>query len=421
MSDVISELEKREFIDQKTSEDLKKICQKPIKLYIGFDPTASSLHLGNLVGIVAMKWFQKHGHKPIALIGQATARIGDPSGKSQERPFLDEEQINNNSKSIKEQLSSILKNDGQSPEFINNDDWFQKINYINFLRDIGKYFRVNVMLCKECVKTRLESEEGISYTEFSYQIMQAFDFYHLNKNEDVLLQLGGSDQWGNITAGIELTRKLSNKSVYGMTFPLLTRSDGKKFGKSEKGAIFLSDKLLSPYEFYQYLFRLPDADVIKLMKMLTFMDLEEISKYENLMKQDDYIPNTAQKKLAEEVTRFVHGEKGLEIAKKVTLSAKPGAKTKLDGETLKEIAKDMPNCNLSKKELINEKYCAVITKVGLCASKGEATKLVKNNGAYLNNEKVIDVNLTIEDKHFIDGKYLLFGKGKKQKFLVIVK
>lgn len=421
--DVISHLEKRGFIDQMTSQELKERANKPLKAYVGFDPTADSLHLGNLVAIIALCWFQKFGHTPVAIIGGATGRIGDPSGKSVERPFLEEEIIEGNIKSITKFLKKILKS-GESKEepiVLNNNDWYKNFTFIDFLRDVGKYFRVSSMLSRESVKLRLESEEGISFTEFSYQILQGYDFYHLFMNHGVEVQMGGSDQWGNIISGIEFVKKRTSKTLYGITFPLLTRSDGKKFGKSEGGAIWLDEKKLSPYQFYQYLFNVPDADVIKLLKMLTFLDLEDIEDIEKQMQSPSYTPNFAQKRLAEEVTMFVHGKEGLEKALKVTEGAAPGKKTVLDSASLAEIANDMPNIEMNLSDVLDNTYTSVIAKAGLVESKSEAVRLVKNAGAYLNNERIDDPNFVISKDDIIDGKFLLIGKGKKQKVLVKIK
>lgn len=414
---VIDCLEARGFIEVMTSDEIKKLANDPQKLYIGFDPTADSLHLGNLVGIVALAWFQRFGHIPVVLLGGGTGKIGDPSGKSVERQLLDLATLDQNVESITKQIQGCLSG---SAIFLNNDDWLSDFKLTDFLRDVGKHFRLGTMLAKDSVKSRLNSEEGISYTEFTYQILQGYDFYYLNENHDVSIQIGGSDQWGNITAGIDFTRRLSRKSVHGITFPLLTRSDGKKFGKSEEGAVWLSPERTSPYKFYQYLFGTADSDVIKLMRMLTFMDIEEIKQIEKEMQSPDYVPNTAQKRLAQEVTRFVHGEEGVVIAEKVTMSAKPGSDAVLDIESLKEIASDMPNVFLNESEIIGKKYTEVAVKIGLLASKGEGTRLIKNGGAYLNNEKITDIQFALESSHVIGGKYLVFAAGKKKKILVNV-
>ena len=414
MENVIEFLEKRGFVDNVTSSELKKLAEKPVKAYIGFDPTADSLHLGNLVGIVALAWLEKFGHTPVALLGGATGKIGDPSGKSHERPLLTEEVLQKNILGIRKQLERCL----QTPIVLNNDDWLGSFNLIDFLRDVGKHFRVGPMMGKESVRNRFESEEGISFTEFSYQLLQGYDFYYLFEKEGVAVQMGGSDQWGNITAGIEFTRKITGKSNYGLTFPLLTRSDGAKFGKSEQGAIWLDPQKTSPYQFYQYLVRVADSDVVQLLRMLTFIDLEEIEEYDKSITSGSFIPNVAQKRLAEEVTRFVHGEEGLQIALKVTEAAAPGSKATLDPEVLEEIAKDMPNTSMAIRDIIDRKYTDVAAQAGLSTSKGEIVRLIKNGGAYLNNEKVEDQALLIESKHIIGGKYILLAAGKKKKILI---
>lgn len=303
---------------------------------------------------------------------------------------------------------------------MNNNDWLGPVKLIDFLRDTGKYFRMSVMLAKESVKSRLQSEEGMSFTEFSYQALQGYDFCFLNRKYGVSLQVGGSDQWGNITAGIELNRKMQGKNLYGLTWPLLTRSDGKKFGKSEQGAIWLSSEKLSPYHFYQYLFRVPDADVIHLLKVLTFLPLSEIKKIEQEMEEKNYVPNSAQKKLAEEVTRFIHGEEGLTAALKVTKEMTPGeiSANALSANVLKELAKDMPHVCLQRNEVIGVKFIELASKIGLVTSKAEATRLIKNGGAYLNHDRIADPAFFIGEMHLIDGIYLLLSSGKKKRILV---
>lgn len=422
-NNVIECLQKRGFLDQISSSELIERANRPLKVYVGFDPTANSLHLGNLVGINALSWFQRFGHTPVAIIGGATGRIGDPSGKSVERPFLEDKIIEENVYSLSRFLAKILKPRKNDVEAIilNNNDWYKNFHFIDFLRDVGKLFRISSMLAKESVKLRLASEEGLSFTEFSYQILQGYDFFHLFTNYGVELQMGGSDQWGNIVSGIEYTRKRLSKTLYGITFPLITRSDGKKFGKSESGAIWLDESRLSPYQFYQYLFNIPDADVIRLLKMLTFLELDEIEEIEKHMNSSDYVPNFAQTRLAEEVTTFVHGKEGLEKARKVTLGAAPGKEAKLDVKTLKEIARDMPNIELLMSDILNKVFTQVAVKSGLTTSKTEALKLVKNGGAYINNERIADPNRQISEHDLIDNKFLILGKGKKQKILIVVK
>lgn len=416
MGNVIDFLKQRGFVDSIAGDALRQSAERPLKVYIGFDPTADSLHLGNLVGIIALDWMQRFGHIPVALLGGGTGKIGDPSGKSTERPLLSNEQLQKNVAGIRKQFERCLN----SPVILNNDDWLSSYGLIDFLRDVGKYFRVGPMLGKESVRSRIQSEEGMSFTEFSYQVLQGYDFYYLSNKEDVILQMGGSDQWGNITAGIELSRKLSGKPLFGLTYPLLTRSDGTKFGKSEAGAVWLDPQKTSPYQFYQYLFRIADTDVVQLLRMLTFIDLEEITEFEKGIESGLIAPNTAQKRLAEEVTRYVHGLTGLKIALKVTEAVAPGSKATLDPEIFEEIAKDMPHTLMSMGAIVNQKYTDVAAASGLLSSKGEAVRLLKNGGAYLNNEKVEDPLFLIESRHIIGGKYLLIGSGKKKKILVKV-
>ncbi len=420
MVTVLDILEERGFVSAITSEDLRERLKSPIKVYCGFDPTGDSLHLGHMVAVMGLAWFQRCGHTPVALVGGATGMIGDPSGRSQERSILDEATIKQNLIGIQKNLETVLDSTQQNtkPIFVNNFDWFKNFSFIDFLRDVGKYFRVGTMLSKDSVRTRMASEEGISFTEFSYQLLQSFDFYYLNDKYDITLQIGGSDQWGNITAGCELIRKMNGKSVYGVTFPLMTRSDGQKFGKSEKGAIWLSPEKLGPYEFYQYLVRVTDQDVISFMKLLTFMEMSEIRKYEALMQQSDYIPNTAQKRLAEEVTRIVHGEKGLETALKVTEGAAPGANTVLDAETLEAIAGDMPSQNVQHDDVMGLQIVDLLVKVGLQSSKGEARRTLRNGGVYLNNQKIETESAALQPSDLIDGHLLLLSIGKKNKLLI---
>jgi tyrosyl-tRNA synthetase len=420
MSNVIDVLQERGFIDALSSEELRAAANKPMKVYCGFDPTSDSLHLGSMVAMMGLAWFQRFGHTPVAIVGGATGMIGDPSGKSSERQLLDENTLQVNLLGIKKNLEAFLDFSDQpnKPVILNNYDWFKEFSFIDFLRDIGKFFRVGPMLAKDSVKARLNSEEGMSFTEFSYQLLQGYDFLYLFEQKGVSVQLGGSDQWGNITAGIDLIRKVKGESAFGVTFPLLVRSDGQKFGKSEKGAIWLSPDKLSPYEFYQYLIRVSDADVINLMRLLTFMDMSEIRQYEKLMKSPEYIPNIAQKRLAEEVTRIVHGDEGVQTAIKVTNAAAPGAATKLDASTLESIAGDMPSHKLPLNEVVNMKLIDLMAKVGVQTSKSEARRLIRNGGVAINNKKVDDENHVISEDQLIEKRLLLIAVGKKTKVLI---
>ena len=422
MNELFDVLKKRRFIDAVSSEHLKERFQTPLKVYIGFDPTAESLHLGNLVGIVALLWFQKYGHTPVVVLGGGTGKIGDPSGKSVERPLLSAQELEENVKQLSCQFSSFFETSKENPPLmiLNNDTWLSSHLLIDFLRDVGKHFRLGPMLAKESVRSRLYSEEGMSFTEFSYQVLQGYDFYHLYRNKDICLQMGGSDQWGNITAGIELTRKLLGKMVYGMTYPLLTRSDGSKFGKSEEGAIWLDPKKTSPYQFYQYLIGVSDAEVIPLMQRLTFIEDKEIEIFRQEISSGSFTPFKAQKKLAENLTLFVHGHQGLKEALRATEILAPGSKGTLDEKILDEIAKDMPPVCLPFSGVVNQKFVDVAAQAKLVTSRGEGRRLIKNGGAYLNNEKILDVDQMIEKKHLIGNKYLLFSSGKKRKLLIKV-
>jgi len=420
MKNVIDILKERGLIETVSHEEIEEHLKEPRKIYCGFDPTADSLHLGNMVAIMGLAWFQRCGHTPVVIVGGATGLVGDPSGKSHERPLLDEEMVEQNLEGIKMNFRPLLENDPSlpSPIYLNNYDWFKGFSLIPFLRDVGKQFRMGPMLAKDSVKTRLASEEGMSFTEFCYQLLQGYDFYHLKEHYGVTMQLGGSDQWGNITAGMELIRKKRGESAFGVTFPLLTRSDGKKFGKSESGAIWLSPEKFSSYELYQYLYRVPDADVIKMLRMITFVGLEEIDRLEKQMKSDDYEPNTVQRKLAEEVVRLLHGEKGLEKALSATRAAAPGASSELEGESLRLIAKDLPTFTTEKERLLGYKLIDVIVDLNIKGSKGEVRRLIQNGGVYINNQKVEDVNFTLQDSHFIDDELILLALGKKNKILI---
>ncbi|CAB4267821.1 unnamed protein product [Prunus armeniaca] len=417
---VVEILEERGLLESLTSEHLRQACSDPslppLKVYCGFDPTAESLHLGNLLGIIVLSWFQRCGHRPIALIGGATARIGDPSGKSLERPELDLDTLSLNTSGVSNNITRILG----GISILNNYEWWKEVRLLEFLKDVGRYARVGSMIAKESVKKRLESEQGMSYTEFTYQLLQGYDFLYLFQNEGINVQIGGSDQWGNITAGTELIRKIlrADAAAYGLTFPLMLKSDGTKFGKSEDGAVWLSPSMLSPYKFYQYLFSVPDADVVRFLKILTFMDMDEIKQLENEMKGPGYLPNTAQRRLAEEVTRFVHGQDGLDEALKATEALRPGADTKLDWKTIQAISEDVPSCSFPYNQVLDLSLVDLSVSSGLLDSKSAARRLLKQGGLYLNNSRVDNENKRVEPQDIVDGKLLLLSAGKKNKVLV---
>lgn len=414
MENIVEILLSRGFIEQISAKELKNTVNQQVGVYCGFDPTSDSLHLGNLVALMGLAWFEKVGHKVYAIAGGATGMIGDPSGKKHERKLLDEETIQTNLRGITKNVNSILKD----PVILNNFDWFKNFTLIDFLRDVGKQFRMGPMLGKDSVRTRLQSEEGMSFTEFSYQILQAYDFLYLFDTYGVTVQIGGSDQWGNITAGQELIRKQRSQSVFGMTFPLLTTSTGQKFGKSEEGAIWLSPEKSSPYELYQYLYRIPDADVVGLLYKLTFLPVDQVREVERNMERPDYTPNAAQKLLAQQVTEIVHGKDGVEIAQKVTSSACPGGEADLDPSVFEAIAQDMPSQTLARDEVEGQKVLDLFVKGGLLASKGDARRLIRNGGAYLNNRKIDDENRSVSAEDLIGDKMLLLGAGRKKRLLI---
>ncbi|CAA2966033.1 tyrosine--tRNA ligase, chloroplastic mitochondrial [Olea europaea subsp. europaea] len=422
---VVNILEERGLLESLTSDSLRSACSDtslpPLRVYCGFDPTAESLHLGNLLGIIVLSWFLRCGHKVVALVGGATGRVGDPSGKSLERPELDHLALDRNVSGISTIISGILGrcHGAKCFSILNNYDWWKDVKLLDFLKDVGRFARMGVMMSKESVRKRLESEQGMSYTEFTYQLLQGYDFLRLFRDEGVSVQIGGSDQWGNITAGTDLIRRiLQAEGAYGLTFPLLLKSDGTKFGKSEDGAIWLSPSLLSPYQFYQYLFSVPDSDVVRFLKILTFLSMAEIAQIEKEMQGPGYVPNNAQRRLAEEVTLFVHGEAGLEEARKATEALRPGAETKLDWKIIEAIAEDVPSCSLPYDKVLNISLLDLTVSTGLLESKSAARRLLKQGGLYLNNCRVDSEAKKIEADEIVDGKVILLSAGKKNKMIV---
>lgn len=420
---VVEVLQERGLLDSLTSDALRSPhLLPPLRVYCGFDPTADSLHLGNLLGLIVLSWFLRCGHQAVALVGGATGRIGDPSGKSLERPQLDSVALDRSVSSISATIRTILGRTSSSFAILNNYEWWKDVKLLDFLRDVGRFARVGAMMSKESVRKRLESEQGMSYTEFTYQLLQGYDFVHLFRNEGINVQIGGSDQWGNITAGTDLIRRLlqTEESAYGITFPLLLKSDGTKFGKSEDGAIWLSPSLLSPYQFYQYFFTIADADVVRFLKMLTFLSLDEISLIEKDMQGNSggYVPNTAQRRLAEEVTRFVHGAEGLQEALNATQALSPGADTRLDWKTIQSIAEDVPSCSLPRDQVLDLPLLDLSARASLLESKSAARRMLKQGGLYLNNIRIDDEARKIEPDDIIDGKVLLLSAGKKKKMIV---
>lgn len=419
MTTILSQFRDRDLLEQSTARFERSESLGSKRVYLGFDPSADSLHLGNYQGIRALQILQTLGWTPVALIGGATGMIGDPSGKNHERPLLDPQKLKDNVAKITEQLKGLLKpdNGAAEPIFVNNADWLGKLNFIDCLRDVGKHFRVNSMIAKQSVRQRLESAEGISYTEFTYQVLQAFDFYHLHKELGVTLQIGGSDQWGNITAGCELVRKLSRAEVHGLTFPLLLQSDGKKFGKTERGAIWLSADKLSPFEFYQYLLRTPDRDIPMIMKRLTALDPPQIAKLTNRDLGAEGAKN-AQRALASELTRDIHGEKGLQSALRGTLAISSGGD--LQKKKLATAGADLPQMTLDLDQVMGIKIVELFALCKLTESRAEARRLIEGGGLTLNGEKVRDIHRSIEKADLAKEHFLDLGVGRKKRLILFL-
>lgn len=421
--DLYRDLEARGILKQITDPELEKaLAQSSLTLYAGFDPTSDSLHLGSLLPLLTLRRFQLAGHTPIAVVGGATGMIGDPSGKSQERSLLDDAQIERNLSGISAVISRFLDFEGpHAARVVNNADWFKGFSYIHFLRDIGKHFTVNHMMAKESVRARLEDREhGLSYTEFSYMLLQAFDFYHLHKNSGCTLQIGGSDQWGNITAGIELIRRIgaaeggstSEKPAYGLTHPLVSKADGTKFGKTEAGAIWLDPKKTSPYAFYQFFIQTADADVMNFVKFFTFISLDEIAVLEESVKKEPE-KRLAQLTLAKDVTKLVHGESELARVEKASQALFGSAIRELDERTLLDVMGGAPSTKKAKSQLGTYTLIDALVDSQLCASKGAARKEIAGGGIYVNNERATDPATNLKPSDLIAGNYVVLRKGKK--------
>ncbi|MDI1745445.1 tyrosine--tRNA ligase, partial [Staphylococcus aureus] len=382
--------------------------------YCGADPTADSLHIGHLLPFLTLRRFQEHGHRPIVLIGGGTGMIGDPSGKSEERVLQTEEQVDKNIEGISKQMHNIFEfGTDHGAVLVNNRDWLGQISLISFLRDYGKHVGVNYMLGKDSIQSRLE--HGISYTEFTYTILQAIDFGHLNRELNCKIQVGGSDQWGNITSGIELMRRMYGQTdAYGLTIPLVTKSDGKKFGKSESGAVWLDAEKTSPYEFYQFWINQSDEDVIKFLKYFTFLGKEEIDRLEQSKNEAPHL-REAQKTLAEEVTKFIHGEDALNDAIRISQALFSGDLKSLSAKELKDGFKDVPQVTLSND---TTNIVEVLIETGISPSKRQAREDVNNGAIYINGERQQDVNYALAPEDKIDGEFTIIRRGKKKYFMV---
>lgn len=420
--DILQDLENRGLLNQVTDfEGLKKhLDENQVTLYCGFDPTADSLHIGHLLPVTMLKRFQQVGHKPIALIGGGTGMIGDPSGRTSERTLNEENVVHGFAKSLRNQLARLLDfEEGENAAVArNNYDWLSKLTIIDFLRDAGKHFTVNYMLAKDSVSSRIE--QGISYTEFSYMLLQSYDFAQLYKEENCTLQIGGSDQWGNITAGLEFIRRSreheeEDVKAFGLTVPLITKADGTKFGKTAGGAVWLDAKKTSPYEFYQFWFNTDDRDVVKFLKYFTFLSLDEIAELEKAVKTSPE-KREAQKTLAEEMTKFVHGEDALQQAINISNALFTGDIKELTVDEMKQGFKDVPSHTLESDEPIGLVDLLVESKIS--SSKRQAREDINNGAIYINGERTKDLKKMITRDDAIERQFIVIRRGKKRYFLI---
>ena len=428
----VEELKWRGMIQDMTPGTEEQLQKEMTTAYLGIDPTADSLHIGHLVGVMMLRHFQRSGHKPIALIGGATGMIGDPSGKSQERVLIDEPKLRHNQECLKKQLEKFLdfNSDAENAaELVNNYDWMKDFTFLDFIRNVGKLITVNYMMSKDSVKRRITGEngaDGMSFTEFTYQLLQGYDFVHLNSQKNCKLQLGGADQWGNITTGTEMIRKVTGNEAFALTCPLITKADGKKFGKTESGNVWLDKKYTSPYKFYQFWLNVSDEDAAKYIKIFTSLSKEEI---ESLIAEHTEAPHlrVLQKRLAKEVTCMVHSEEDYNAAVEASGilfgNATSDALKKLDEQTLLAVFEGVPQFEVSK-EVLAEGVKAVdlfVDNTAIFASKGEMRKLVQGGGVSLNKEKLAAFDQVVTTADLLDEKYLLVQRGKKNYYLVIVK
>ena len=418
IKDFVQELEWRGMIHTIMPGAKEQLQKEMTTAYLGIDPTADSLHIGHLVGVMILKHFQMCGHRPIALIGGATGMIGDPSGKSQERNLLDEATLRHNQEAIKNQLAKLIDFDSTAENhalLVNNYDWMKEFSFLDFARDIGKCITVNYMMAKDSVKKRFNGEgDGMSFTEFTYQLLQGYDFLHLYNEYNCKVQLGGADQWGNITSGIDLTRRLHQNQVFGLTVPLITKADGTKFGKTEGGAVWLDPKKTSPYKFYQFWINTADADVYRFLKFFTFMSIEEINALEEEDKNSGKAPR-AQYVLAEQVTRLVHGEEGLQAAKRITECLFSGSLSALSEADFEQLAQDgVPMVEMEKGADLMQ----ALVDSELQPSRGQARKTIASNAITINGEKQSDPEYFFKEEDRLFGRFTLLRRGKKNYCLI---
>ncbi len=416
----LEELSWRGLVNQKTDEQLGELMHKePFTIYCGFDPSAPSLHVGSLLPITALMRAQRSGHRPIALVGGATGMIGDPSGKSEERKLLDVETLERNVAGLRAQLRRFLDFDKGGAILVNNHDWFKGFGYLDFLRRVGKQFSVNAMLAKESVRARLEDrEQGISYTEFSYMLIQAYDFLAVYEQHGCRMQIGGSDQWGNITLGIDLIRRMHGKEAYGLTMPLIMNSAGQKFGKTEKGAVWLDAERSSPYELYQFFIQTEDRDVGRFLRYYTFLEEKTIVALDETVRTAPE-KREAQRVLAHEVCLLVHGEEESAKAERAAAALFSSELTALDGPAIEQVFKDAPSTAQPLAALeASVGLIDTLVLAGLCASKGAARRDIEGGGIYVNDQKVADVTRTLTRADLLAGRYVVLRKGKKSHHLL---
>lgn len=424
MTNVFDEFQWRGLVYAFTEGLPEVLATQKVTAYIGFDPTSDSLQVGNLLALMGLARLQRFGHTPIAVAGGGTGLIGDPSGKAHERPLQDKDQIAANVESIKKQLAQFLDFEARAnpARIVNNADWLTTISMMDFLRDVGKHFTVNYMIAKDSVQSRLERQDGISYTEFSYMLLQAYDFLQLYDRYGCTLQAGGSDQWGNITAGVELIRKVRGGRAYGLVYPLVTNADGVKLGKTEQGTIWLDPQRTSPYRFYQFWLNQQDADVIRYLGYFTWLTREEIAELEQAVAERPE-QREAQRRLAREVTRMVHGEQALAQAERASQALFGGSLDGLSAAEIGEIFADVPSTELPRTAFEGEGKPVVdlLAEAGLVKSKGEARRLIAAGGAYVNNVRVTDAGQTVSTAQLIGGEFVVLRSGKKQYHLVRTK
>ena len=421
---MIEELRWRGLLADATEHAAAALATGQVTGYIGFDPTASSLHVGSLVPIMGMVHLQRAGHRPVALIGGGTGLIGDPSGKTAERALLDKERVEENAEGIRRQLASFLDFESRSApaRMANNLDWLDGLGLVDFLRDIGKHFSVNAMLRKESVRRRIAGEEsGISFTEFSYQLLQAYDFRELNRRYGCTLQMGGSDQWGNITAGIDLVRRLGGTRCHGVVFPLVESDTGVKFGKTEEGTVWLDPERTSPYRFYQFWVNADDGDVVRYLKLFTLLDRGTVDELAHAVAERPHA-REAQRRLAAEMTRAVHGAEGVDRAERASKVLFGGSLEGLGASDIAEIFADVPSTVVARSALEEDgiELAALMADHGLVASRGEARRLIRGGGVYVNGGRVADRTATVRMTDTIEGRFLVVRTGKKRHFVVDV-